>query len=79
MVYYDFENDSIVSTSNFIGGNTSFVSKGIKHAETSWDLGAALTIASYGEQNVSLCLGYDYSGRQDFDSHSVTGKVRFEF
>lgn len=79
MVNYDLENDRIVSTANFVGGSTAFVTKGVEPAETSWDLGAALTIASIGEQNVSLRLGYDYSGRQDFDAHSFTGKVRFEF
>jgi len=76
---YDVENDRIVSTANFVGGTTSFVAKGIDPSETSWDLGAALTVASLGEQNVSLRLGYDYAGRQDFDAHSFTGKVRFEF
>jgi outer membrane autotransporter protein len=79
MVNYDLENDRIISTANFVGGSTAFVTKGVEPAETSWDLGAALTIASIGEQNVSLRLGYDYSGRQDFDAHSFTGKVRFEF
>ena len=78
-VNYDITNDRIVSTANFVGGSTSFVAKGIEPSETSWDLGAALTIASLEEQNVSLRLGYDYSGRQDFDAHSVTGKLRFEF
>lgn len=76
---YDVENDRIVSTANFVGGTTSFVAKGIEPSETSWDLGAALTVASLGEQNVSLRLGYDYAGRQDFAAHSFTGKVRFEF
>ena len=76
---YDVKNDRIVSTANFVGGTTSFVAKGIEPAETSWDLGGALTIASLGEQSVSLRLGYDYAGRQDFEAHSFTGKVRFEF
>lgn len=79
MVNYDLENDRIVSTANFVGGSTAFVTKGIEPSESSWDLGAALTIASAGEQNVSLRLGYDYSGRQDFDAHSFTGKIRCEF
>jgi len=78
-VNYDIENDRIVSTANFVGGSTSFVAKGIEPSETSWDLGAALTIASLGEQNVSLRVGYDYSGREDFEAHSFTGKIRFEF
>jgi len=79
MLNYDVINDRVVSTANFVGGSTSFVAKGIEPAETSWDLGAALTIASLGEQNVSLRLGYDYSGRQDFEAHSFTGKLCFEF
>ena len=79
MVYYDLENDRIVSTASFVGCSTSFVARGIEPSETSWELGAAITLTSLGEQNCSLRLGYDYSGRQDFDAHSFTGKVRFKF
>jgi outer membrane autotransporter protein len=78
-INYDLENDRIVSTANFVGGSTSFVAEGIEPSETSWDLGAALTIASLAEQNVSFRLGYDYSGREDFEAHSFVGKIRFEF
>ena len=78
-VNYDIENDRIVSTANFVGGSTSFVAKGVEPSETSWDLGAALTVASLGEENVSFRVGYDYSGREDFEAHSFTGKIRFEF
>lgn len=79
MVKYDLDNDRIVSTANFVGGNTSFVAKGVEPSETSWDLGAALIIASIGAENASFRLGYDYSGRQDFAAHSFTGKVSFKF
>ena len=79
MVYYDLDNDRIVSTANFIGGSSAFVSYGVEPAETSWQLGTALTIASLGEQNVNLRLGYDYCGREDFDAHSFSGKVQFSF
>jgi len=79
MVYYDLDNDRIVSTANFIGGSSAFVSYGVEPAETSWQLGTALTFASLGEQNVNLRLGYDYCGREDFDAHSFSGKVQFSF
>jgi hypothetical protein len=55
------------------------VAKGIEPSRTSWDLGTALTVAGLEEQNVSFRLGYDYSGRNDFKAHSVTGKLRMEF
>lgn len=79
MVNYDITNDEIVTTANYLGGSTSFVSAGSDPADSSWDLGAALTFAGSSAQNISLRLGYDYSGRQDFEAHSFTGKLRFEF
>jgi outer membrane autotransporter protein len=79
MFNHDLITDRIVATANFIGGSTSFVAKGIEPSRTSWDLGTALTVAGLEEQNVSFRLGYDYSGRNDFKAHSVTGKLRMEF
>ena len=79
MLNYDLDNDRIQSTANFVGGSTAFVVNGVEPSETSWDLGAALTIASPGTQPVSLRLGYDYSGREDFEIHSFSGKLRFDF
>jgi len=79
MIYYDIENDRVISTANFVGGSHSFTAYGVEPAETSWQFGAALTLASLEEQNVCLRLGYDYCGREDFEAHSVSGKVRFEF
>ncbi|WP_300673740.1 autotransporter domain-containing protein [Desulfoluna sp.] len=79
MVYYDVENDRVISTANFVGGSHSFTACGVEPAETSWQFGAALTLASLESQDVCLRLGYDYSGREDFQAHSVSGKVRFEF
>ena len=79
MLNYDVTNDRVVTTANFVGGSTSFVAKGIEPADTSWDLGAAVTITGLGNKNVSFRLGYDYSGRADFNAHSFIGKLRFEF
>lgn len=79
MLRYDLEGDRIVTTARFVGGNMGFVAHGADPAETSWDLSTALTVASAGESAVSLRLGYDYAGRDDFSAHSVSGKVRFEF
>ena len=79
MVRYDLKGDGILTTAKFVGGSTAFVARGADPAETSWELSTALTIASLEESAVSVRLGYDYAGREDFAAHSVSGKVRFEF
>jgi len=79
MVRYDLEGDRILTTAKFVGGSTAFVAHGANPAETSWELSTALTVASIEENAVSVRLGYDYAGREDFSAHSVSGKVRFEF
>ncbi|WP_226860139.1 autotransporter family protein [Desulfoluna spongiiphila] len=79
MVRYDLKGDGILTTAKFVGGSTAFIASGADPAETSWDLSTALTLASLEESAVSLRLGYDYAGREDFVAHSVSGKVRFEF
>jgi len=79
MVRYDLEGDSILTTAKFVGGSTAFVAHGADPAETSWELSTALTVASIEENAVSVRLGFDYAGREDFNTHSVSGKVRFEF
>ena len=79
MVRYDLKSDGILTTAKFVGGSTAFIANGADPAETSWDISTALTLASLEESAVSLRLGYDYAGREDFVAHSVSGKVRFEF
>ncbi|VFQ44487.1 autotransporter outer membrane beta-barrel domain-containing protein [Desulfoluna butyratoxydans] len=79
MVRYDLKSDGILTTAKFVGGSTAFIARGADPAETSWDISTALTLASLEESAVSLRLGYDYAGRDDFAAHSVSGKVRFEF
>ncbi|WP_300670606.1 autotransporter outer membrane beta-barrel domain-containing protein [Desulfoluna sp.] len=79
MMRYDLQGDRVVTTARFVGGNASFVAHGADPAETSWELSTALTLASVEESAVSLRLGFDYAGREDFTAHSISGKVRFEF
>ncbi|WP_175469511.1 autotransporter family protein [Desulfoluna spongiiphila] len=79
LVRYDLKGDGILTTAKFVGGSTAFIASGADPAETSWDLSTALTLASLEESAVSLRLGYDYAGREDFVAHSVSGKLRFEF
>ncbi|WP_300670609.1 autotransporter outer membrane beta-barrel domain-containing protein [Desulfoluna sp.] len=79
MMRYDLEGDRVVTTARFVGGNMGFVAHGADPAETSWELSTAFTLASVEESAVSLRLGFDYAGREDFNAHSVSGKVRFEF
>jgi len=79
MLRYDLEGDRIITTAKFVGGSTAFVAHGADPAETSWEFSTALTVASLEESAVSVRLGYDYAGRDDFNAHSVSGKVRYEF
>ncbi len=77
MVYRDLVGDQIEATSSFIGGNTSFVTRGSDPAQTSWklDLGMNYEI----ENNLSFRVGYNYTGRDDFEANSVNAKLRYEF
>ena len=77
MVYRDLVGDQIQATSSFVGGNTSFVTLGRNPEQTSWkcDLGMNYEL----ENNVSLRVGYNYTGRDDFQANSVNARLRIEF
>ena len=77
MVYRDLVGDQIEATSSFIGGNTSFVTRGSDPAQTSWKLDLGLNYDI--ENNVSFRVGYNYTGRDDFEANSVNAKLRYEF
>jgi len=77
MVYRDLVGDQIEATSSFIGGNTSFVTRGSDPAQTSWKLDLGLNYDI--ENNLSFRVGYNYTGRDDFEANSVNAKLRYEF
>ena len=78
MVYYDVVGDEIETTSVFVGGTTHFATKGADADEFSYDLSAGLTIGGT-DSPLSVKVGYEYLGREDFGAHSVNGKLRYEF
>ncbi len=77
MVYRDLVGDQIQATSSFVGGNTSFVTLGRNPEQTSWKLDIGLNYEV--ENNVSFRVGYNYTGRDDFQANSVNAKLRYEF
>lgn len=79
MVYYDVIGDRMQAASHFVGGQTSFISHGTDPAQTSWEVSPSITIGSAGEYPISLKISYTYAGKEDFESSSISGELRFEF
>jgi outer membrane autotransporter protein len=78
MVYYDLVGDEIETTSTFVHGTTPFVTKGADPDRTTYDLAFGLTIGD-PDGPVSFKVGYEYIIREDYESHNVNGRLRFEF
>jgi len=78
MVYYDLVGDEIETTSTFVQGVTPFITEGADTNRTTIAVAAGLTFGSLNSP-LSFNIGYEYLTRDDFDSHSVNGKLRYEF
>lgn len=79
MLYYDVIGDRMQAVSRFVGGQTSFISNGSDPAQTSWDVSPSITIETTGTSRMNFKLSYTYSGKEDFEASSISGKLRFVF
>jgi len=76
MAYHDFAADEAKSTSTFVLGNTPFVTHGAKAVRNSYEVGLGV---DYQQQALTFSLGYDYTGKADFDAHTLTARLRYDF
>jgi uncharacterized protein with beta-barrel porin domain len=70
---HDFFADGLETTSRFAGGGGAFRTNGADPAQDTFDIGAYVSL--YGTQAWMLQLGYDYSFREDYDSHDAIVRV----
>ncbi len=74
---YDFVGDEYATTSRFIGATTSFKTKGYDPAQSSFDIGAALTY--YSTDNWELTANYDFEIKEDYDAHAGYLRAAYKF
>lgn len=74
---YDYIGDQAASTATFTGGGASFQTEGLEPEQSSYNVGVGITV--YPNQSLSLSLGYDFEGREDYTGHSASGTLRYEF
>ncbi len=74
---YRMGDDSMATTSQFVGGGTAFDTNGIKADRSSVNLGAGLLLTTVGGTDVSL--NYDADIRSSLTGHTGQVKARWAF
>lgn len=75
---YDFVGDEQEAKNNFVGAaSTQFTSKGAKVAQNALNVGLGLDVLA--QDNVTVSFDYDWTTKEDYDSHSGGVKARFAF
>jgi len=73
---YDFVGDKVATTAKFTGGGSSFDTRGAAPAQSSFDVGAGLTLY---EGNMSVSLVYDFEIKSKYTSHTGQAVLRYKF
>ncbi len=74
---YDFIGDEFQATSRFAGGGTAFTTNGLEPEQSALNAGGGLTFYSLG--NVSLSATYDFTYKEDYNSHYAEAVLRVNF
>ena len=74
---YDWVGDAQQTTSTFTGGGGSFGTRSSTPAQSSYDLGAKLTLEAVNFTTISL--NYDLEVKEDFYGHYGLAEVRYRF
>ena len=61
----------------FAGGGASFATKGFEPAQSSYTVGARLTLVT--NASVTFALSYDLEKKQDLSGHSGYANLRYAF
>ncbi len=76
-VRHDVIGDEIQSTNTFAAGGSSFQSQGADPAQTTFELGAGVSMMT--SNNIEIVADYDYEVKSDYDSHSALLKATYKF
>jgi outer membrane autotransporter protein len=76
---YEAIHDKIQTTSSFTGGGNSFISTGFEPANHTYSGGMGLTFGASDKMPVDITFTYDFSGKDDFESHSGLVKGAWTF
>jgi outer membrane autotransporter protein len=76
---YEAIHDKIQTTSTFTGGGDAFISTGFKPANHTYSGGMGLTFGASDKMPVDITFTYDFSGKDDFESHSGLVKGAWKF
>lgn len=74
---YDYIGDRFESTASFAGGGPSFTTKGAKPAKNGCLVGGELAFLNKG--NVTVTGNYDLELKDEYQSHTYYGTVRYDF
>jgi outer membrane autotransporter protein len=74
---YDVTGDNLDSTASFVGGGSTFTTTGADPARNIFKAGAGLTYVA--TSNWDLKADYDYTYKQDYDSHAGTIRATTHF
>ncbi|MBT7950975.1 MAG: autotransporter domain-containing protein [Gammaproteobacteria bacterium] len=74
---YDFLDEAQTNSSNFTGGGTAFNTQGLNPADSSFNIGGALSVYSSG--NTEFQMKYDFETRSDYDAHAGFLVFRYKF
>lgn len=77
MWLYEYIGDKAEATSTFIGGGSSFKTEGFAPEQSSFNLGAGITL--YPQEALSIKFQYDADLRSDYTGQSGTATLRWEF
>jgi outer membrane autotransporter protein len=74
---YDWVGDAQQQTSTFTGGGGAFATNGFSPAQSSFDIGAKLTLLT--KNNLSLSVNYDLQLQDDLYGHYGYAEARYSF
>ena len=74
---YDWVGDAAQTTATFTGGGASFTTNGFSPAQSSFDIGTKLTLAS--KNNVTMSVNYDLQLQKDLYGHYGYVEVKYGF
>lgn len=74
---YDFIGDEVETSQSFTGGGTTFQADGFDPAQSTFDIGAAVTY--YTVDNWEFTADYTYEFKEDYDSHAGFVRAGYQF
>lgn len=74
---HDFKNDGVDSVASFVGGGSSFLTRGQKLARNTYSVGAGANLFTKG--HFTATVGYDFTGGDAYRAHTAQATVRWMF